>query len=358
MRLRWLKYLFLLLLVIFIGFSIYAYNYAMARLAPRPSMKDTPTTFIGFNHIGISVLDLDKMVDFYQSATGFEVISRYSIDNDPGARVLFSLDSISYETAILKGPNMLLELTEFKNQKDTVIDRMPFYGPGMTHTCFQGPVDKPVYKKFKNAGVDIISRGGMPVGESSIRVSYAYGYDPEGNMVELEQMPDILISMHIGKKWSDQNPVWMTQVAIMTHDLKRLTDYYEGVLGINPYRENSYGPHPSLDAIVDFDSVMIEASWFGMDTQGKKMELMQYTNPITPESTHSRLLTDLGYSFSFEVGDIHKEYNRLKSQGVNFKSAPQKMKNFWMVFAQDPDGNVYSLRQIIDENSPLSLKNM
>ncbi len=321
-------------------------------------MLDSPTTFIGFNHIGISVLDLDGMVDFYQNATDYQVVKRYKVENDYAANKLFDHDSMVYEMAILKGPNMLLELTEFADQPDSISTHMPFYGPGMTHTCYQGPIDKPVYQKFKNAGADIISRGVGPVEVSSARVSYAYAYDPEGNMMELEHMPGLLVSMAVGKKWADEHPMWMTQVALISPDIKQLVDYYKEVLEIDPYRVNSYGPSPLIDAVVDFDSVRFEGAWFGMDTQGKKLEMMQYTLPVTQERSTQRRLTDLGYSFSFEVEDIQKEYERLKNKGVVFVSEPQKMQDFWMLYAQDPDGNVFSLRQIIDSSSPLSLKNM
>ncbi|MEM6802222.1 MAG: VOC family protein [Bacteroidota bacterium] len=358
MKLPLFRYVILSLLIVIIGGGVYVYNYAMARLAPRPSMLDSPTSFLGVNHIGISVLELDKMLEFYEEATDFEVIKRYKVENDETANALFGRDSIAYETAILKGPNMLLELTEFANQADSVTSKMPFYGPGMTHTCYQGPPSTDVYHAFKEAGADILSRGEGTVVLSSVSVSYAYGYDPEGNMMELEHMPDILIPLNIGKDWAKEHPMWMTQVALMSPDLKSLTEFYEKVLEIEPYRSNSYGPSPILDAVVDFDSVMIEAVWFGLDTQGKKMEMMQYTNPVTPAVKKTRKPTDLGYSFSFEVGDIQKEYERLTEKGVRFFSKPQQMEDFWMVLAQDPDGNNFSLRQIVDESSPLSLKNM
>jgi len=358
MQYRWLKYIVIFLLVLILGGGLYIYNYAMSLLAPRPSMLDSPTTIIGFNHIGISVMDLDKMIEFYQTASNYEVIRRYDITNNAAANALYDKDSISYETALLKGPNMLLELTEFKEQTDTIISKMPFYGPGMTHTCYQGPADLPVYDKFKSAGADILSRGTGPVEVSSARVSYAYGYDPEGNMMELEHMPDILVRMAIGKKWAKENPIWMTQVALISPDVKRLMAYYEKVLEIEPYRINSYGPSLFMDAIVDYNNVTSEGVWFGMDTQGKKLEMMQFTNPSTEHRQTPRRLTDLGYSFSFEVGDIQQEYKRLQNKGVNFASSPQKMQDFWEVYAQDPDGNIFSLRQIIEEDSPLSLKNM
>ncbi len=355
---RLLKYLFLVLLVVLLAGGIYVYRYAMARLAPRPSMLDSPTTFIGFNHIGISVLDLDEMIDFYREATDYEVVKRYIVKDNPAANQLFGRDSITYETAILQGPNMLLELTEFGDQTDTFITKMPPFGPGMTHTCYQGPADQPVYDKFEAAGAKILSRGDGPIGMSRASVSYAYGYDPEGNMMELEHMPEILIRMAIGKKWAEQHPMWMTQVALISPDVKRLTAYYEKILEIKPYRIGSYGPHPVIDDVVDLDNVTMDAAWFGMDTQGKKMELMQYTQPKTEAGKTPRKLTDLGYSFSIEVEDIQQEYERLRNAGVQFTSSPQKMQDFWMVFAQDPDGNVFSLRQIIDKNSLFSLKNM
>ena len=358
MILRWLKYLVIIIFVLFIAGSIYVYNYAMARLAPRPSMKDTPTSIIGFNNIGITVLDLDKMLAFYQSATEYEVIKRYTVENNIAADKLFGHDSIAYETAILRGPNMLLELYEFKNQIGSEINKMPPFGPGMTHTCYQGPLDIPVYDKFKSAGAEILSRGDGPVGVSKVSVSYAYGYDPEGNMMELEHMPSLLIKMAIGTAWAEQNPIWMTQVALISPDVERLSAFYQKVLEIEPYRNNNYGPHPLIDDVVDMDSVRFKGVWFGMDTQGKKLELMQYINPATPDRKTPRALTGLGYSYSYEVADIQREYKRLKDKGVNFVSAPQKMHDFWMVYAQDPDQNVFSLRQIIDVNSPLSLKNM
>jgi len=234
---------------------------------------------------------------------------------------------------------------------------MPPQGPGMTHTCYQSHPDRPTFDSFEKAGAGILTRGGSPI-DAGLGVTYAYAYDPEGNMVELEQMSWILLGLNIGKKWARENAPWMTQVALMSPDVEKLTDFYEGVLEIAPYRTVSIGPQEGLDAIVDLDSVTIESSWFALDSQGKKMELMQYTNPVTDTRSSIPELTDLGYSYSFEVGDIQKEYERLKAKGVSFASTPIQMQDFWEVYAHDSDGNVFSLRQIIDATSPLSLKNM
>ena len=86
-----------------------------------------------------------------------------------------------------------------------------------------------------------------------------------------------------------------------------------------------------------------------LDGKEKKMELFQYKGAhATPNTLYKRQATDLGYTFSFEVLDIQKEYNRLIGKDIEFLSEPQQLGNFWMVYARDVDGNVFSLRQAID----------
>lgn len=342
--------LFIVLLIL--GYLVHS---NIDKLKPYPTIIQSPTSIIGINHIGLSVLDLDKMVDFYTQATGFEVVDRLFVSNDPAAAALYDLDSISYERAIIQGPNMLLELTEYNHQTDTIITKTPPYGPGMTHTCYQTAEDNSGYLKFKNAGAEMLSRGTEPIDLGGYGVTYAYGYDPEGNMMELEQMSNTVIRLKIGKKYSDNHKMWMTQVAIMTSDLPRLTDFYQKVLEIEPYRVNSYSGIPTMDQVVDIENVSMDASWFAIDTQDKKMELMQYSNPATPNTLKKRKPTDRGYTFSYEVADIQKEYERLKNKGIEFLSAPQDVGHFREVFAYDVDGNIFSLRQAIDTNSPYSL---
>ena len=118
---KWVKRIGLVLLVLLLVFGVYVYRTAMSRLQPRPSMKDTPTTFIGFNHIGLSVKNLDEMVDFYRAATDYEVIKRYTVSDDVHADQLYGEDSVTFTKVILKGPNMLLELKDFVHNDDAII---------------------------------------------------------------------------------------------------------------------------------------------------------------------------------------------------------------------------------------------
>lgn len=345
----------LLVIICILAFLVYR---NIDRLKPFPTIEQSPTTIVGFNHIGLSVLDLDKMSDFYQRFTVFEEVQRITVKNNKAADLLFGQDSVSYTKAILKGPNMLLELTQFDNQTDTGISKMSPIGPGMTHTCYQTAEKNSGYRKYKAAGGNILTRGDDAVDLGGYGVTYAYGYDPEGNMAELEQMSNTIIWLKIGTDYSNRNKMWMTQVAVVTPDLERLTTFYQDVLEIEPYRVNSYPSNPKADDIVAMDSVTLKGAWFALDTQDKKLELFEYTNPKTPGFRGKRKPTDLGYTYSYEVDDIQKEYDRLKGKGVEFISAPQELEAFKMAYAYDVDGNVFSIRQIIDSDSPFSLHNM
>jgi catechol 2,3-dioxygenase-like lactoylglutathione lyase family enzyme len=343
------------------GLAAISLSFAMSSVGAievdkKATIKDTTTTIKGVNHIGISVVDLDKVLAFYQDATNFELIKRESVKGNSTADKLYGRKGVEYEVATLKAPNMLFELTAFKHNHDAKISTMPVIGPGMTHTCFQSPKNNSSFDKFVKAGIDVLSRKNKPVDLGGYGVTYAYGYDPEGNMVELEQLDgEILARSGYDTTWADLGlDMWMTQVALVTHDIEALMGYYQSVLGIKPYRTGAYEDKPKLDELIDIDNTSLLGGWFKMDQKSKVMEFWQYRNPVTPKNTIVRQTTDLGYSFSFEVADIQQEYSRLKAQGVDFVSKPQLMGEFWQVFARDPDSNIYSLRQPVNPQSTYS----
>ncbi len=341
--------------VIFFSSVLLLSGTAFCQVDPNAKISDSPTTIIGFNHIGLSVQNLPEMVKFYQEATGFEIVKREKVERSINASLLLGMDTLSYETVTFKAPNMLLELTQYSNQQNAQITKMPPQGPGMTHTCYQSPSWASGYDKFKNSGAEVLSRGETPVDLGGYGITYAYAHDPEGNMFEMEQLTKARLDEY-GVHVPD-NPMWMTQVALISPDIKNLANFYRKILEMNPNREVVISDNPRLDDIAGMDGVVLFASWFKMDGPGKMIELMQYKNPRTPTVVSKRNPTDLGYSYSFEVGDIQKEYERMKGLGVDFISAPEIWGEFWMVFANDPDGNVFSLRQPTSTGSMYSISN-
>ena len=339
--------------------TINSFNSVGIEIDENASIKDTTTTIMGVNHIGLSVKNLDEALSFYQKATGFELIKREKVSASAHTDTLFGQETLSYEIAILKAPNMLFELTEFSVNENAPLPNLPVQGPGMTHTCFPSPSTAPGYDKFRDAGTRFLTKGDKPVDIGGYGVTYAYGYDPEGNMFELEQL-DSKVLAHSGydSSWGDLGyDMWMSQVALVTPDIEKLMAFYEKVLGFKPYRKGSYKNNPKLDAITNTKDLALSGGWFKLNDKSKVMEIWQYKSPKTTAAPASRAATDLGYTYSLEVGDIQKEYQRLTKLGVDFISEPKRLSEFWQVFARDPDRNIFSLRQIIKPNSNYSLKN-
>jgi catechol 2,3-dioxygenase-like lactoylglutathione lyase family enzyme len=333
---------------------------APAMVDEATSVKNTSTTLLGANHIGLSVKNLDKILEFYQEATDFELVSREKIAQNKDADQLFGHSDIAYEAAVLKAPNMLLELIEFEHNKDAEISQMPAKGPGMTHTCYQSPASNPGWDRFANAGATPLTWGGEPVALGGYGVTYGYAYDPEGNMMELEQLDgEILSRSGYDTTWKVMGvDLWMTQVALVTHDIERFMSFYCGVLGFQPYRRAVLQDNANADQIVAYENSHVLAGWFKMNEASKVIEIWQYVNPVTTEFNGKRDVTDLGYSFSLEVGDIQKEYERLKGLGLEFVSEPVRLGEFWQAYTRDVDGNVFSLRQVVDADSELSVRKL
>ncbi|MCG8413867.1 MAG: VOC family protein [Pseudomonadales bacterium] len=337
-------------------------SFAIDQIAidPEATIHDSPTTLMGVNHIGLSVKDLDATLAFYQRVTGFELVHRKSISNSEAADTLYGIDNVEYEIAVLEAPNMLFEFIEFKHNANKALEVMPVYGPGMTHTCFQSAVGDSVYDRFRDAGATILSRGDDAVDLGGYGVYYAYAYDPEGNMFEMELLdPGPLATVERKVQWIDEgHRSWMTQVALVTHDINRLTNWYAKIMEFSPYRVGEYADHPRMIEVADADNLSLMASWFRMDDRAKTLEFWQYQNPVTPTFMGKRGVTDFGYSYSIEVGDIQAEYSRMKNLGVEFVSEPVLLNDYWQVYANDIDGNVFALRQWVDPNSPYSVPNL
>lgn len=354
---RLLTYSFLLITISVIPMN----NEALATefaYDPTVSLIDSPSSIIAVNHIGLSVQNLEKALEFYQGATGFEVVHRETVQGNATADALYARENVVIETATLLAPNWLLELSEFTHNASAEQVDMPAIGPGMTHTCYQSPKTDPGYEKFAKQGARILNRNDEPVHSDLYGVSYIYAHDPEGNLLELEQLEgDTLVEAGYPGAWEQAGKsMWMSQVSLFTPNRDRLMAFYQDVLQIKPNRSVEVEPNEFGDNLFDLDDAHVKIGWFRLNKKSKMMEILQFINPPTPEPAAERFPGDLGYTFSLEVTDIEQEYQRLKDLDVHFFSEPKQLGRFWQVFARDIDGNIFSLRQLVDADSAFSAK--
>ena len=66
-------------IVIFLSASLFPFSCTISQAVATSQISDSPTTIIGFNHIGISVQNLEKILPFYLAATELEVVKREKV---------------------------------------------------------------------------------------------------------------------------------------------------------------------------------------------------------------------------------------------------------------------------------------
>ena len=302
-------------------------------------IRTSGTAIKGIHHIGISVADVTTSAEFLEDAANLIRVGEGSFS---GTGIASSAPSASM---IMKGPNAYLELMQFDSQTP---EPVPVEGPGFTHLCFQSPSEHLMYNGFKDAGATAVSWGEGPVDLGGYGVHYAYLRDADKTMYEVEQVD----------RPPFEGQVWIGHVALASHDIDRLVEFYSNVFGIEPYRRVNKATGPRVDEVTGIKDARMRAAWFNVANM--VFEIWEFVNPVTPDTSAARPFEKVGYNkFAFEVSDLTKEITRLKARDVNFASEPLATPIGVEAYAADPDGNRFSLVQLNDSQLSIDhLKNI
>ena len=319
-------------------------NSADLSVAAAPAPLDS---ILGVHHVGITVSDIDDTVAFYSSVVDFDVVERRMVDaSSLPAEVLAKRDG-QIEIALVRTPTVFLVLTDVEPGVDAEPEKRSVTGPGYTHICWQTHADNSGYKRFREAGLDILSRGEDAVDLGGYGVTYAYGFDPDGLMIEMEQL----------ERPRRNDDAWLTHIANVPGDKARMVEFYTKILGYGPHRELPTTRMKTIDDVVDIDGTAVTASWFA--TWNFELEFWNYEQPKTPISRTDWTLERIGYnSLSFEVTDLDGTIARLEPQGVEFAGPAFTFGGWRMRYARDPEGNLLAFQQNITAGEDRSIHDM
>jgi len=136
------------------------------------------------SHIGISVADLDRSVQFYKHLLGAEVLVEGPFEGRDYGRIL-RLDNPAGKVALLKAGNIELELFEFAHPTPEPMSRdRPVCNHGITHFCIEVTDIDGEYNRLCANGVAFHC---API-EFFGTAKATYGRDPDGNVFELVQV--------------------------------------------------------------------------------------------------------------------------------------------------------------------------
>jgi catechol 2,3-dioxygenase-like lactoylglutathione lyase family enzyme len=294
---------------------------------------------VGLHHLGVSVESLERAISFYASAFGFEEVSRFPLKDNPAGRAMLQLPSIAGNAAMLRSPNMILEVFEFEGAKSRHFDR-PVNEPGITHFCLQT-------SDMAGAASRLTAAGGRFPSEPTdlgADILYAYPRDPDRNVIELECLPVV----------SETAPVWGAHVSITTPDIDRAVDFYERLTGGTARRSGRLGPNPKIDQVTNLEGAEVTGAW--LPVGNVQLEFWQYHKPAAADVDKGRLISDAGYShFAFEVEDLPGERARAEQLGMVFQGEPISMGGISATYGRDPDGNVVEFIEFRGADRALSV---
>ena len=149
----------------------------------------------GIHHAAISTGNLDRMLAFYRDLLGFRLLFDFSwpAGTEVADRIT-GLQQSSARCVMLHTGNAVIELFEYASPAPRPGDPdRPVCNHGITHICLDVTDLDAEYQRLRAAGV----RFHCPPQELGSEVRTTYGRDPDGNVIELQEVlnPDSLIAL-------------------------------------------------------------------------------------------------------------------------------------------------------------------
>jgi catechol 2,3-dioxygenase-like lactoylglutathione lyase family enzyme len=135
-----------------------------------------------FHHIGISVTNIERTIDFYTKFLGMVVDVPVFDLGGPEVESVMGLKNVKCRQCHLSNGNMRLEVFEFSSPNSVPQDlNYSVANRGISHFGIDVPDIDSVYQKMTAAGVHFHA----PVTVFHGGVKATYGRDPDGNVFEL-----------------------------------------------------------------------------------------------------------------------------------------------------------------------------
>lgn len=138
----------------------------------------------GIHHVAVHVNDLDRMVDFYRQAFGFEVLDDgFSWRDSDTLDQILDVPGSAGRGVMLRAGTCYLELFEFAAPAPESSRPLRPFDKGYTHFCVDVTDIEHEYHRLIALGMSFGKRTPIDVGH----VKTLYGRDPENNVIEIQE---------------------------------------------------------------------------------------------------------------------------------------------------------------------------
>ena len=143
----------------------------------------------GQHHVGITVSDLDRAIDFYHGVLGLELATEPGpVFDDPELGPAVGVPGAALRCVLLRLGDGLLELLEYRAPASPVDAPLPQNALGAKHVAFH--VDDAAAKKaeLEAAGVEFLADVTVVDDGPLAGWRWVYFTDPDGNALELVEV--------------------------------------------------------------------------------------------------------------------------------------------------------------------------
>jgi catechol 2,3-dioxygenase-like lactoylglutathione lyase family enzyme len=138
----------------------------------------------GIHHVAIHVRDMDRMIEFYQDAFGFEVVGEpFGWSESERIDRLVDVPRSAARGAMLRAGSCYVEIFQYSAPAPSSTRPLQPFDRGYTHFCVDVTDIEREYERLKALGMTFSQPGPIDVGH----VRSIYGRDPEGNLIEIQQ---------------------------------------------------------------------------------------------------------------------------------------------------------------------------
>lgn len=139
----------------------------------------------GIHHVGVNCRDMERMKRFYCEAFGFELVDEEGFawaDMEVMDRIV-DVPGSAAKGCMLRAGTCYLELFEYSAPPADIDGPLRPYDRGYTHFCIDVTDIENDMAHLKACGMTFNDRDFVDAGH----VKTLYGYDPEGNVIEVQQ---------------------------------------------------------------------------------------------------------------------------------------------------------------------------
>ncbi|MCJ2179524.1 VOC family protein [Novosphingobium album (ex Hu et al. 2023)] len=139
----------------------------------------------GIHHIGVNCRDMARMKRFYCEAFGFEPVDEdgFGWADMEVMDYIVDVPGSAAKGSMLRAGTCYLELFQYSEPASDLEKPLRPYDRGYTHFCIDVTDIEKDIAHLKACGMTFNDREFVDVGH----VKTLYGYDPEGNVIEVQQ---------------------------------------------------------------------------------------------------------------------------------------------------------------------------